>query len=55
MKVFFVDQEGNEHVLMLGIEDWWIGDLASFSQKAPADLEIQCLEDTVVAQITLMI
>ena len=52
-KAFFVDEEGSEHVLMLGIEDWWVGDLASFSEDAPADLEIQCLEDTQVAQITL--
>ncbi len=52
VKAFFVDAEGNEHVLMLGIEDWWIGDLASFSEESPADLDIQCLEDTLVAQIT---
>ncbi len=52
VKAFFVDPEGNEHVVMLGIEDWWVGDLASFSQTSPADLDIQCLEDTQVAQIT---
>ena len=53
VKAFFVDSEGNEYVLMLAIEDWWIGDLASFSQNTPADLEIQCLENTSVAQVTL--
>ncbi len=52
-KVFFIDPDGNEHVLMLAIEDWWIGDLASFSEESAADLDIQCLEGTLVAQITL--
>ncbi len=53
VKAFFVDSDGSEHVLMLGIEDWWVGDLASYSQATEADLDIQCLEDTMVAQITV--
>ena len=49
-KMFYVDDDGQEHVVMLGIEDWWVSDIGSFINQSPADFNIQCLEDTELIQ-----
>ena len=51
-KTFFVDGDGNEHVVMFAVENWWTADLGSFISRAPADYNIQCLEKTRVAQFS---
>ncbi len=51
-KTFFIDTEGNEHVVMFAIENWWTADLGSFIIQEPADYNVQCLEKTIVAQFT---
>ncbi|MEA1787695.1 Crp/Fnr family transcriptional regulator [Arenibacter sp. GZD96] len=51
-KTFFIDTEGNEHVVMFAIENWWTADLGSFITQEPADYNVQCLEKTTVAQFT---
>ncbi len=51
-KTFFSDSDGNEHVVMFAVEDWWTADLGSFITQQPADYNVQCLEKTVVAQIS---
>ncbi len=52
LKSFHQDNEGNEHILAFGIEDWWIGDLGSFTSQKPADYTIQCLENCEMAQLS---
>lgn len=47
-KTFFMDADGNEHVVMFAIENWWTADLGSFVNQEPADYNIQCLENTTV-------
>ncbi|KFB00872.1 catabolite gene activator protein [Mangrovimonas yunxiaonensis] len=49
-KMFFVDDEGQEHIVMFSIEDWWTSDLGSFSAQIPSDFNVQCLEDTETIQ-----
>jgi len=49
---FEVDNDGQEHIIQFGLEDWWIGDLYSFLTGAPSRLNIDCLEDTEVLQIS---
>lgn len=44
LRVFYVDQKGNEHVLNFALPGWWVGDLASFYQGTPAFLNVQALE-----------
>lgn len=51
-KTFFIDPEGNEHVAMFAIENWWTADLGSFIAQAPADYNVQCLENTTVVQFS---
>jgi CRP-like cAMP-binding protein len=33
-------------VLQFAVEDWWIGDIASYVQQTPAQVHIQALEDS---------
>jgi CRP-like cAMP-binding protein len=51
LKTFYVDSEGQEHVVMFAIENWWTADLGSFISQSPADYNVQCLEDSLLAQI----
>lgn len=51
LKTFYVDKDGNEHVIMFAIEDWWSADLSSFFTQTPADNNVVCLENTEVIQI----
>ncbi len=45
-KTFYVDAEGQEHILMFSIEDWWTSDIGSFITQTPADFNVQCLENS---------
>ncbi len=51
-RTFYLDKNGHEHIVSFGIENWWVGDLCSFSAQAPADYDIQCLENTEVIQLS---
>ncbi len=49
-KMFYVDKEGQEHIVMFSIEDWWTSDLGSFISQTPADYHVQCTENTHLIQ-----
>ncbi len=51
LKTFYIDNEGQEHVVMFAIENWWTSDLGSFITQMPADLNVQCLENSELVQI----
>jgi len=51
LKTFYIDNEGQEHILMFAIENWWIADLGSFISQTPADLNVQCVENCELVQI----
>lgn len=51
-KTFYVDEEGQEHVIMFSIEDWWTSDMGSFISQKPADFNVQCLENTQLIQFS---
>jgi len=51
LKTFYIDNDGQEHIAMFAIENWWTADMSSFITQTPADYNIQCLENTVLAQI----
>ncbi len=52
LKTFYVDNEGQEHVVLFAIENWWTADLGSFLTQKPADYNVQCIEDTEVIQFS---
>jgi len=51
-KTFYVDDDGQEHVVMFSIEDWWTSDMGSFIAQKPADFNVQCLENTELIQFS---
>jgi CRP-like cAMP-binding protein len=48
LRAYTVDDKGNEHVAMFGIEGWWISDFYSMLTGLPAKQNIEALEDTDV-------
>jgi len=51
-KTFYIDDKGQEHIVMFAIEDWWTSDMGSFITQTPADFNVQCLENTELIQFT---
>jgi len=51
LKTFYIDDNGQEHVVSFAVENWWTADLGSFITQTPAELNVQCLEKSVLAQI----
>lgn len=45
-KTFYVDKDGQEHILMFSIENWWTSDMGSYITQTPADFNVQCLENS---------
>ncbi|TRX59097.1 Crp/Fnr family transcriptional regulator [Fulvivirga sp. M361] len=52
LRTFYVDNEGQEHIVMFAVENWWTADLGSFITQTPADYNVQCLENTEVIQFS---
>ena len=51
-KMFYLDDKGQEHIIMFSIEDWWTSDLGSFISQTPSDFNVQCLENTEIIQFS---
>lgn len=51
-RTFYLDSKGNEHIFAFGIDDWWVGDITSFTSQTPAEFNVQCLDKCHVVQIT---
>ena len=51
LRSYFIDGNGFEHNVQSAIEDWWIGDMASFLTKKAASLYIEALEDSEVLHL----
>ncbi|MEQ8626810.1 Crp/Fnr family transcriptional regulator [Ekhidna sp.] len=51
MKVYSVDEDGQEHVLQFGISGWWINDLYAFLTETPATFFIQAITESTMFQI----
>jgi CRP-like cAMP-binding protein len=49
-RMYFVDHNGKEHNLQFAVENWWIGDIASFFSEEPSNLYIEAIENSVILQ-----
>lgn len=49
--MYMLDYDGKEHNLQFAIENWWIGDIASFHSEEPSKFYIEAMENSVVLQI----
>ena len=49
--MYMLDHEGKEHNLQFAIENWWIGDIASFHSEDPSRFYIEAIENSIILQI----
>lgn len=52
VRVYYIDYSGQEHIIQLGISDWWTGDFPSFITQQKGILYTEALEDTDVSSIS---
>jgi CRP-like cAMP-binding protein len=52
LRLYSVDDKGTEHVLSLGIENWWVGDRESCVLLTPSRYYLEALEDASLLLIT---
>ncbi|MCI4671837.1 MAG: Crp/Fnr family transcriptional regulator [Bacteroidia bacterium] len=48
LRSYIIDSSGKEHIYMFATEGWIIGDIEALEFKRPAQLYIDCLEDSEV-------
>lgn len=46
MRQYSIDSAGNEHIIQLALENWWIVDRESYLMKTPSVYNIDAWEDT---------
>jgi CRP-like cAMP-binding protein len=52
LRMFTVDDKGNEPILQFSFEGWWVADLYSFLTNEPSNYNIEALEDCELLMIT---
>ena len=52
MRQYLVDEKGVEHIVHLGIENWWVGDRESWVMHSPSNYYIEACEDCELLLIT---
>ena len=52
MRCYYEDEDGQEHTLQLGIENWWVNDLKSYHSGEPSRMYIQALEKSTIVHIS---
>lgn len=52
IRTYFIDLNGQEHIVQFAIEGWWISDLNSFIMQTPATFNVQAIEDSTVLELS---
>jgi len=52
VRTYFIDLNGQEHIVQFAIEGWWISDLNSFIMQVPATFNVQAIEDSTVLEMS---
>lgn len=51
-RVFYLDDDGKEHTVSIGIEDWFVTDFYSYINQEPALNFAEALEDSIIFQMS---
>lgn len=51
-QTYLLDKDGQEHVIGLSVEDWWVGDFESYITQQPATMFVEALENSTIIQLT---
>ena len=54
LRSYIIDSNGKEHIYMFASEGWIIGDIEALEFDIPAQLFIDCLEDSEVIFLTTL-
>ncbi|MBT2619279.1 Crp/Fnr family transcriptional regulator [Chryseobacterium sp. ISL-6] len=52
-KVFYIDENGKEHILQFAKKNWWMTDYVGFFKQKNATMFVECLKDGQVLCLTL--
>lgn len=52
-KVFYIDENGKEHILQFAKKNWWMTDYINFFKQKNATMFVECLKDGEVVCLTL--
>lgn len=50
-RVFYLDHDGKEHTVSIGVEDWFVTDFHSYIHQTPAVNFAEALEDSLIFQM----
>ncbi|WP_343305131.1 Crp/Fnr family transcriptional regulator [Chitinophaga niabensis] len=53
LKSYHTDDNGKEHILQFGFENWWITDFHAYSNETPATIHVDCMEDSELYCLSL--
>ncbi|ESU27059.1 cyclic nucleotide-binding protein [Flavobacterium limnosediminis JC2902] len=51
LRLYIINEKGNEQTLQFGIENWWITDYMSFDNQKPSHFYIQAVENSEIVLI----
>jgi CRP/FNR family transcriptional regulator len=52
LKGYYLDENGDKHIIQFAIENWWIGDFDAFYNHVPSKLHVEAIEDSTLLAIT---
>ncbi|ALM07059.1 catabolite gene activator protein [Sediminicola sp. YIK13] len=52
LKGYYLDDNGDKHIIQFAIENWWIGDFDAFYNQIPSKLHVEAIEDATLLAIT---
>ncbi|RZL50613.1 MAG: Crp/Fnr family transcriptional regulator [Pedobacter sp.] len=52
-RVFYLDEDGKEHIVQFATENWWMSDYIAYFNRKPANMYVLCMEPGEVLCLTL--
>ncbi|MBT28712.1 MAG: Crp/Fnr family transcriptional regulator [Thalassobius sp.] len=53
LKLVYMDDSANEHIISFAMEDWWESDFYALFTQSKASMYLQCLEDSQLLSLSL--
>ena len=50
-RVYYLSDDGKEHTVSIGVEDWFVSDFYSYVTQTPATHYVEALEDSLIFQL----
>ena len=52
-RVFYLDEDGKEHIVQFATENWWMSDYIAYFNQKKANMYVLCMEPGEVLSLTL--